>query len=76
MRHNQLLTEKIKESLAAVLPITAIVLVVVEGDLISPCSGYRMEALDEFDFAPVLQWCLNQTEPSEQARSVVLADEA
>lgn len=28
MRHNQLLTEKIKESLAAVLPITAIVLVI------------------------------------------------
>lgn len=52
------------------------VTVVVEGDLISPCSGYRMEALDEFDFAPVLQWCLNQTEPSERGSSVVPADDA
>ncbi len=36
--------------------------VVVEGDLISPCSGYRLEALDEFDFEPVLRWCLMHTE--------------
>ena len=37
--------------------------VIVEGELISPCSGYMMEELDEFDFLPVLHWCLAQTEP-------------
>lgn len=35
--------------------------VVVDGELLSPCSGYAMEALDEFDYGPVLQWCLKHT---------------
>lgn len=35
--------------------------VVVDGDLISPCSGYFPEALDEFDYEKVLSWCLSQT---------------
>lgn len=34
----------------------------VEGDLISPCSGYFPEVLDEFDFDPVLQYCLRMTD--------------
>ena len=37
--------------------------VVVDGELLSPCSGYAMEALDQFDFAPVLAWCLERTLP-------------
>ena len=32
--------------------------VIVEGELISPCSGYRREVLDRFDYPYVLQWCL------------------
>lgn len=36
--------------------------VAVAGELISPCSGYREEALDQFDFQPILSWCLRQTE--------------
>lgn len=36
------------------------VLVKVDGELISPCSGYFPEVLDEFDFYPVLQWCLRE----------------
>ena len=32
--------------------------VVVDGELLSPCSGYAMEALDQFDYGPVLAWCL------------------
>jgi len=39
--------------------------VVVEGELISPCSGYFPEALDPFDFEAVCRWCLSQTEPAE-----------
>lgn len=35
--------------------------VVVDGELLSPCSGYAMEALDQFDFKPVLRWCLERT---------------
>ncbi len=35
----------------------------VDGELISPCSGYFPEVLDEFDFIPVLQWCLRETIP-------------
>lgn len=38
--------------------------VVVEGEIISPCSGYRMEALDQFDYEPILNWCLARTEPA------------
>lgn len=34
----------------------------VEGDLISPCSGYFPEILDEFDFEPVLQYCFQMTD--------------
>lgn len=36
--------------------------VVVDGELLSPCSGYAPEALDQFDFQPVLAWCLERTE--------------
>ena len=35
--------------------------VVVDGDLISPCSGYFPEVLDEFDYDAVLNWCLKNT---------------
>lgn len=38
--------------------------VVVDGELLSPCSGYAMEALDEFDYEPVLAWCLAHTSAS------------
>ena len=38
--------------------------VVVDGELISPCSGYAPEALDQFDFEPVLAWCLSHTDAS------------
>lgn len=36
--------------------------VVVDGDLISPCSGYFPEVLDEFDYDKVLAWCFQQTD--------------
>lgn len=36
--------------------------VVVDGELISPCSGYWPEALDEFDYPAILRWCLRHTE--------------
>ena len=29
----------------------------VVGELISPCSGYAMEPLDEFDWQALLNWC-------------------
>ena len=35
----------------------------VAGALISPCSGYMEEALDEFDYPAVLAWCLTHTLP-------------
>ena len=35
---------------------------VVEGDLISPCSGWFPEALDRFDYEAVRDWCLRRTE--------------
>lgn len=31
----------------------------VVGELISPCSGYATEPLDEFDWQPLLDWCVN-----------------
>ncbi len=37
--------------------------VVVEGELLSPCSGYARETLDRFDYGPVLRWCLERTDP-------------
>ena len=37
--------------------------VVVDGELLSPCSGYAAEALDQFDYGPVLHWCLAHTDP-------------
>lgn len=42
--------------------------VVVEGELISPCSGYFPEALDEFDYETVLDWCMKQTRPAPERR--------
>ena len=38
--------------------------VVVDGELLSPCSGYAVESLDEFDYKPVLNWCLSHTCPA------------
>ena len=38
--------------------------VVVDGELISPCSGYWSEALDEFDYPAVLSWCMKRTKTS------------
>ena len=38
---------------------------VVEGELISPCSGWFREALDAFDFQAVRDWCLDRTELPE-----------
>ena len=35
--------------------------VVVEGELISPCAGYTRELLHEFDYGPVLRWCMAHT---------------
>ena len=35
---------------------------VIEGELISPCSGYFREPLDEFDYPALLDWCLKHTE--------------
>lgn len=35
--------------------------VVIEGELLSPCSGYAYEALDEFDYPHILNWCLART---------------
>ncbi len=32
----------------------------VVGELISPCSGYRPETLDEFDYPKIKKWCVNQ----------------
>ncbi len=37
--------------------------VVVDGELISPCSGYFPEVLDEFDYLPVKHWCEACTRP-------------
>ena len=36
--------------------------VCVTGDLISPCSGYAQEYLDEMDYPYVLNYCISQTE--------------
>lgn len=38
--------------------------ITVDGELISPCSGYFPETLDEFDVRAVTDWCLSQTEPA------------
>ena len=35
----------------------------VTGDLISPCSGYALESLDQFDYPTVLEHCLRHTSP-------------
>lgn len=36
--------------------------IVVDGDLISPCSGYFPEVLDEFDYQAVMAHCLKHTD--------------
>lgn len=41
--------------------ITAVA-VAVTGELISPCSGYAQETLDEFDYRNVLDYCMKRTE--------------
>lgn len=38
--------------------------ILVDGDLISPCSGYYPEVLDAFDYEKVLNWSLSQTTDS------------
>lgn len=45
--------------------------VVVEGELISPCSGYFPEALDEFDYQIVLDWCMKHTQPAQERRNTM-----
>ena len=45
--------------------------VVVEGELISPCSGYFPEALDEFDYQTVLDWCIKKTQPAQKRRNTM-----
>ncbi len=45
--------------------------VVVEGELISPCSGYFPEALDEFDYETVLDWCMKRTQPTQKRRNTM-----
>ena len=36
---------------------------VIEGELLSPCSGFAYEELDEFDYPVILQWCQEHTDP-------------
>ena len=45
--------------------------VVVEGELISPCSGYYPEALDEFDYQTVLDWCMDHTQSAQERRNTM-----
>ncbi len=45
--------------------------VVVEGELISPCSGYFPEALDEFDYEAVRDWCLRRTSPAGESEAIL-----
>ena len=45
--------------------------VVVEGELISPCSGYFPEALDEFDYQTVLDWCMDHTRSAQERRTTM-----
>ncbi len=45
--------------------------VVVEGELISPCSGYFPEALDEFDYQTVLDWCMKKIQPAQKRRNTM-----
>lgn len=35
--------------------------VVIEGELLSPCSGFAYEELDEFDYPIILRWCEEHT---------------
>lgn len=37
--------------------------VVIEGELLSPCSGFAYEELDEFDYPVILKWCQAHTAP-------------
>ncbi len=34
----------------------------IDGEILSPCSGYSQEVLDRFDYAPVLAWCRERLE--------------
>ena len=45
--------------------------VVVEGELISPCSGYFPEALDKFDYEAVRDWCFARTCPAEESEAAL-----
>lgn len=35
--------------------------IVVEGELLSPCSGFSYEQLDEFDYPAIRDWCARHT---------------
>jgi hypothetical protein len=37
--------------------------ILVDGELLSPCCGYALEALDEQDFPYLRDWCLAKLEP-------------
>ena len=38
---------------------------VVEGELLSPCSGFSYEELDEFDYPAIRAWLEERTAPGE-----------
>lgn len=35
--------------------------IVIEGELLSPCSGFAYEELDEFDYPAIYRWCEERT---------------
>lgn len=35
----------------------------IDGEILSPCCGYSQEVLDQFDYEPILNWCLAHMEP-------------
>ena len=39
----------------------------IDGEILSPCSGYSQEVLDQFDYKPVLDWCLAKTAETDSA---------
>lgn len=38
----------------------------IDGEILSPCSGYSQEVLDQFDYEPILNWCFKQLEPQDE----------
>jgi hypothetical protein len=39
--------------------------VLVDGELLSPCCGYALEALDELDWEAIRDWCLRRVEDAQ-----------